>query len=51
MTLESGLPTTLEQAIADGLWVYYDGGDEHGKFINAVKLDSAAKLLKPYLSP
>ena len=51
LTLQSGLPTPFEQVIADGLWVYYDGEDEYGKYVNAVRLENAAKLLKPYLSP
>ena len=51
LTLESGLPTPFEQAIADGLVAFYDGEDECGKFINAVRLENAAKLLKPYLPP
>ena len=51
LTLESGLPTPLEITIADGLTAFYDGEDEYGKFINAVRLENAAKLLKPYLSP
>ena len=51
LTLDSGLPTPFEFAIADGLIAYYDGEDEHGKFINAVSLENAAKLLKPYLAP
>ena len=51
LTLDSGLPTPLAIAIADGLNAFYDGEDGYGKFINAVKLENAAKLLKPYLSP
>lgn len=51
LTLECGLPTPFDIAIADGLTVFYDGEDEYGKFINAVKLQNAAKLLKPYLAP
>ena len=51
LTLESGLPTPFDIAIADGLTAFYDGEDEYGKFINAVRLENAAKLLKPYLSP
>ena len=51
LTMESGLPKTFDIAIADGLTAYYDGEDEDGKFINAVRLENAAKLLKPYLTP
>ena len=51
LTLESGLPTPFDITIADGLVVFYDGEDECGKFINAVRLENAAKLLKPYLAP
>ena len=51
LTLESGLPTPFDIAIGDGLVAFYDGEDECGKFINAVRLENAAKLLKPYLSP
>ena len=51
LTLESGLPAPFDIAIADGLTAFYDGEDECGKFINAVRLENAAKLLKPYLSP
>ncbi len=51
LTLECGLPTPFQCAIADGLTAFYDGEDEYGKFINAVRLENAAKLLKPYLSP
>ena len=51
LTLGSGLPTTFDITIADGLIAYFDGADEHGKFINAVRLENAAKLLKPYLAP
>ena len=51
LTLDSGLPTTFEFAIADGLVAYFDGEDESGKFINGVRLENAAKLLKPYLAP
>ena len=51
LTLESGLPTPFDIAIADGLTAFYDGEDEYGKSINAVRLENAAKLLKPYLSP
>lgn len=51
LTLASGLPTPFQYAIADGLTAFYDGEDEYGKFINAVRLENAAKLLKPYLSP
>ena len=51
LTLDSGLPTPFEHIIADGLTAFYDGEDEGGKFINAVRLENAAKLLKPYLSP
>ena len=50
LTMECGLPTKFEQAIADGLTAYYDGEDEHGKFINSIRLENAAKLLKPYLT-
>ena len=51
LTLECGLPTPFDIDIADGLTAFYDGEDEYGKFINAVRLENAAKLLKPYLSP
>ena len=51
LTLECGLPTPFDIAIADGLTVFYDGEDEYGKYINAVRLENAAKLLKPYLAP
>lgn len=51
LTLASGLPTPFQCTIADGLTAFYDGEDEYGKFINAVRLENAAKLLKPYLSP
>ena len=51
LTLGSGLPTPFNIAIADGLTAFYDGEDEYGKFINAVRLENAAKLLKPHLSP
>ncbi len=51
LTLECGLPTRFQCTIADGLTVFYDGEDEYGKFINAVRLENAAKLLKPYLTP
>ena len=51
LTLGSGLPAPFQCAIADGLTAFYDGEDEYGKFINAVRLENAAKLLKPYLSP
>ena len=43
------MPTPFEHIIADGLVAFYDGEDEYGKFINAVRLENAAKLLKPYL--
>lgn len=51
LTLECGLPTPFNIAIADGLTAFYDGEDEYGKYINAVRLENAAKLLKPYLAP
>ena len=51
LTLQSGLPTPFEQVIAEGLVVLYDGEDEDGKFINAIRLENAAKLLNPFLSP
>ncbi len=51
LTLASGLPTPFDITIADGLIAFYDGEDECGKFINAVRLENAAKLLKPYLTP
>jgi uncharacterized protein YuzE len=51
LTLECGLPMIYEQAIADGLLALYDGEDEYGKFINGIRLENAAKLLKPYLAP
>ena len=51
LTLESGLPTPFEQVIADGLIAFYDGEDQYGKFINAVRLENAASVLKPYLAP
>ena len=51
LTLESSLPTPFKHIIADGLTAFYDGEDEYGKFINAVRLENAGKLLKPYLSP
>jgi uncharacterized protein YuzE len=51
LTLASGLPTTFDFAIADGLIAYFDGEDELGKFVNGIKLENAAKLLKPYLAP
>ncbi len=51
LTLASGLPTPFDITIADGLTAFYDGEDEYSKFINAVRLENAAKLLKPYLSP
>lgn len=51
LTLASGLPTPFDIAIADGLTAFYDGEDEYGKFINAVRLENAAKLLNPFLSP
>ena len=51
LILKSGLPTPFEHTIADGLVVYYDGEDEFGKFINAVKLANASKLLSPLLMP
>ena len=50
LTLASGLPAPFQCTIADGLTAFYDGEDEYGKFINAVRLESAAELLKPYLS-
>ncbi len=49
LTLESGLPTTYGIVIADGLTAFYDGEDEYGKFINAVRLENAANLAKQYL--
>ena len=49
--MECGLPMPFEQTIADGFTVFYDGEDKHGKFINGIRLENAAKLLKPYLSP
>ena len=51
LTLESSLPTPFDVTVADGLTAFYDGEDEYGKFINAVRLENAAKLLKPYLAP
>ncbi len=51
LTLASGLPVPFNIVIADGLTAFYDGEDEYGKFINAVRLENAAKLLKPHLSP
>ena len=51
LNLECGLPALFQGTIADGLTAFYDGEDEYGKFINAVRLENAAKLLKPYLSP
>jgi hypothetical protein len=51
LTIETGLPMPFRQAIADGLVALYDGEDDFGKFINGVRLENAAKLLKPYLSP
>ena len=51
LRLESGLPTTFDIGIADGLVAFYDGEDEYGKFINGIRLENAAKLLKPYLAP
>lgn len=51
LTLECGLPTPFNIAIADGLTAFYDGEDEYGKYINAVRLENAAKLLKPHLAP
>ena len=51
LSLESGLPMPFGITIADGLTAFYDGEDEYGKFINAVRLENAAKLLRPYLSP
>ena len=50
LVLESGLPTPFEQTIADGLTAFYDGEDEYGKYINAVRIENAGKLLKPYLA-
>ena len=50
LTLTSGLPALFDFSIADGLTVFYDGEDEHGKYINAVTLQNAGELLKPYLS-
>ena len=51
LTLESGLPTPFDFTIADDLTAFYDGEDEYGKFINGIRLENAAKLLKPYLAP
>ncbi len=51
LMLECGLPKTHDFIIADGLVVYYDGEDEFGKFVNGVRLEQAAKLLAPYLTP
>ena len=51
LTLASGLPAPFQCTIADGLTAFYDGEDEYGKFINAVRLENAAKVLKPFLSP
>ena len=51
LILDSGLPKTYKQEIAEGLVAYYDGEDEYGKYINAVRLENAGKLLKPYLAP
>lgn len=51
LVLECGLPAPFQCTIADGLTAFYDGEDEYGKFINAVRLENAAELLKPYLSP
>ena len=51
LTLECGLPAPFQYTIADGLTAFYDGEDEYGKFINAVRLENAAELLKPYLRP
>ena len=47
--MESGLPMPFQQPVADGLAVFYDGEDAYGKFVNGVRLENAAKLLKPYL--
>ena len=46
--MESGLPMPFQQPVADGLAVFYDGEDACGKFVNGVRLENAAKLLKPY---
>ena len=51
LTLESGLPTTFDIGIADGLVALYDGEDELGKFINGIRLENAAKRLRPFLLP
>ena len=40
LTIESGLPTPFNLTIADGLLAFYDGEDEYGKFINAVRLET-----------
>ena len=49
LSMESGLPMPFQQPVADGLVVFYDGEDAYGKFVNGVRLENAAKLLKPYL--
>lgn len=48
LSMESGLPMPFRQPVADGLAVFYDGEDAYGKFVNGVRLENAAKLLKPY---
>lgn len=49
LAMESGLPIPFRLIIADNLAVFYDGQDERGKFVNGIRLENAAKLLKPYL--
>lgn len=51
LILGSGLPAPFGIAIADGLTAFYDGEDEYGKYINSIRLENAAKLLKPHLAP
>ena len=51
LSMECGLPMPFEHTIADGFSVFYDGEDKYGKFINGIRLENAAKLFKPYLSP
>jgi hypothetical protein len=50
LTLECGLPITSVITIAEGLSAFYDGAGEYGKLINSIRLENAAKLLKPYLT-
>lgn len=50
LSMESGRPMPLQQTIAENLAVFYDGEDAHSKFVNGIRLENAARLLKPYLA-